>query len=605
MHKIILLLQSCFKLLNSKEKYKVILFSFLSFLGSILEMIALIGIMPFVTFILEPEIVTSHYIYSSIINITGEIKNDHLMFLFAGMSVFILIFSLLTNLIIKNRTRIFVVNCQNRLAKEIIKEIAKIKYSWFSSFNPSEKANHIKTDLAMWGNNGILKFIQMIGTCTLFLISTLIMIFITPLTGIIGIALVIFFSLFVVSLTRNQILKTSEKIRDNNAQSLLALIYFFSAIKEIKISNKENFFSDRFLKIFNQFGFNNAHLFFFQSLPSSLIIIFGQVAILLNAIALWYSGYSGGEIATQMSFVILLIARVVPNANRFIAELNSILAAKPHIESIFKQKDEIDKLRNENINKKNIKKIRWSDITFSNVFFSYKSNKKMILNNISFNLKKGKIYGFVGKSGEGKSTLIDLLMGILSPTTGSIRLDDTEFNDINIYHWWDQIGYVPQTPSIINGTLRQNIAFGLKNSEVNDKRVWKCLSLAQLDEFKYNLTDGLDTNLSEQGVNLSGGQVQRIAIARAFYNKPKILILDEATSAIDTINEKKLQATITKIKENTTIFLIAHRMSTIKICDEIIVLDKGKIDNIGNFNYLQKKSKIFTKLTWEFKNLNK
>lgn len=600
MHNIILLLQSCFKLLNSKEKYKIILFSSLSFLGSVLEMIALIGIMPFVSFIIEPKIVTSHYLYQVMINVTGVIKEDYLIIIFAIASVFILVFSLLVNLIIKNRTRIFVVNCQNRLAKNIMNDIAKLEYSWFLNVNSNEKANHIKTDLTMWGNNGILKFIQMIGTCSLFLMSTLIIIFLTPITGIIGIAFVILFSLFLVSITRNEILKTSMRIRDSNTQALSALIYFFSSIKEIKISKKDFFFSTRFLKIFNKFGFDNAHLFFFQTLPSVLIIILGQVAILLNAITLWYNGYSGPEIATQMSFVILLIARLVPNANRFMSEFNSILAAKPNIESIFTQKQQINNHIIEYKNKKNIKKNKWSVIKFSNVFFSYKSDKT-ILKNISLNLKKGKVYGFVGKSGEGKSTLIDLLMGILTPTTGSIRLDDTDFKDLDISHWWNQIGYVPQKPTILNGTLRQNIAYGLDKSEICDKLIWNCLKLAQLEEFKYNLPEGLDTNLNEQGINLSGGQLQRIAIARAFYNNPKILILDEATSAIDTINEKKLQATITKIKKKYTIFLIAHRISTIKICDEIIVINNGKVDSIGEFNYLRNKSKIFEKLTWELK----
>ena len=208
----------------------------------------------------------------------------------------------------------------------------------------------------------------------------------------------------------------------------------------------------------------------------------------------------------------------------------------------------------------------------------------------------------IGQSGSGKSTVIDLIIGLLRPTKGKILIDGTNVEKINNQDWLSQIGYVSQTPFIVDDTLRNNIAFGLKKELIDNELMLDCLQMSQLENFLKNKKLGLDTMLGESGSRISGGQRQRIAIARALYRNPKLLILDEATNAIDSVNERAFIKVLDKLHGKMTTIIIAHKMTSIKKCDEIIVLNEGTIIDIGNFKALKSRCKVFQNLLKEVKN---
>jgi ABC-type multidrug transport system fused ATPase/permease subunit len=216
-----------------------------------------------------------------------------------------------------------------------------------------------------------------------------------------------------------------------------------------------------------------------------------------------------------------------------------------------------------------LRKIIWS--------FFYDLNN-CIINCISIDIKKGQKIGIIGTSGAGKSTFVDLILGLHKPNEGTIKVDDLNILD-NLKGWQSILGYVPQIIFLSDDTLKSNIAFGVPNSEININDVLYALKLAQLEDFVSNLSDGIDTPVGERGVRLSGGQRQRIGIARALYRRPKLLVLDEATSALDTHTEREVMKSIYSLNDSITILIVAHRLSTLDGCENIIKLTNGKFTN--------------------------
>jgi len=207
-------------------------------------------------------------------------------------------------------------------------------------------------------------------------------------------------------------------------------------------------------------------------------------------------------------------------------------------------------------------------------------------------IKKGESVGFAGSTGAGKTTLADVILGLLKPNQGQILIDGRDIFD-NIASWNRMIGYIPQHIYLLDDSIQQNVVFGIPDSEVDEERIWSALSAAQLSDFVRNLPKGLSTMTGERGIRLSGGQRQRIGIARALYNQPPVLIMDEATSALDSLTESNFMQAIEYLKVSHTLIIIAHRLSTIQNCDKIVLMEDGRIKDIGSFEQLKNQYQLF------------
>lgn len=234
------------------------------------------------------------------------------------------------------------------------------------------------------------------------------------------------------------------------------------------------------------------------------------------------------------------------------------------------------------------------EVVFENVSYSYADSEENVLRDVSFKAKKGETIAIVGASGAGKSTILNLIIGFMQADKGNVLIDGNNINDIDLHAYREHIAVVPQNSILFGGTIRDNITYGL--SDVDDKELWSLIEASNLDELIKSLPDGLDTVIKEHGANLSGGQRQRISIARAFIRQPKILILDEATSALDTISEKKIQEATSRLTKDRTTFIVAHRLSTIRDADKIVVMEKGCLKEFGTYDELMEKKGAFYRL---------
>jgi ABC-type multidrug transport system fused ATPase/permease subunit len=236
-------------------------------------------------------------------------------------------------------------------------------------------------------------------------------------------------------------------------------------------------------------------------------------------------------------------------------------------------------------------------ISFKNIDFRYKNTHRNIINNQSITIEANTSIALVGPTGCGKTTFADILLGLLEPQAGKIYIDDVEINDSNRKNWQKNLGYVPQSIYLTDDTIRNNIAFGISPEKINEDSIVKAAQLANIHNFIMNeLENGYDTIIGERGIRLSGGQRQRIGIARAVYHDPSVLILDEATSALDTLTENAIMDAIKNIRYKKTIIMIAHRITTVKNCDIIYMMDKGTIVDSGEYNELYARNKAFRKI---------
>ena len=236
----------------------------------------------------------------------------------------------------------------------------------------------------------------------------------------------------------------------------------------------------------------------------------------------------------------------------------------------------------------------WKNIQINNVIFHYSPNTNPVLQDINAIIEKGKSYGIVGPTGAGKTTFVDIILGLIQATSGEVNINGDDLNLENSRIWQQQIGYVPQNPLITDDTLQANIAFGVADNQVNIDHVLNCIEMANIKDVLETIT--LSGSLGDNGNRLSGGQKQRVAIARALYNSPEILVMDEATSSLDSISERSIQLSLDNLKGKVTTITIAHRLSTIENCDTIYVIDNGKLIASGNYKTLVNDCMLFKEM---------
>ena len=349
----------------------------------------------------------------------------------------------------------------------------------------------------------------------------------------------------------------------------------FSSIKEIKILGKtknfiENFYSDTekqvaIIRKEKLMGF--VPRFSFEILFVSSIFL---ILIILNL-----QNKSNTQLIPLLALFAAAGLRLMPSVTKIANNIQNLIKMSPFIDIIF---DDYKKFltANNTYDKKNFSTFD-KKIEFKNVDFSFGTKTKKILKNISFNIFHGDLIGLTGISGSGKTSLADLIMGLIQPTKGSIEIDGQPLDNFNVRTWQDKVGYVPQNINITNDTIKNNVAFGIKGSDIDEYKVKKAIEKAELQDFILESPDGLNTIVGEGGKSISGGQKQRIGIARALYHNPKILILDESTSSLDNKTENNILDTIKKLKKKITTIIISHNKNTLKDTDYIFQIQNGSI----------------------------
>jgi len=588
-----------YSLLNKKEKKRLKINIFISFMAGIFEILSVTTFYPLVSIIIEPGIIEKNIFIKNIWENIGRPDQNNFVLIISIFILIILVFSVFLNLISQILATRSASSAQERLSKDFYKNLINAHYKWHLINNPNIIRNIFLTNLNLW-NKSIIRIIPSIsGQISAILIAFISLIIATPNLGFILLLISGTILYFMLKFIRKKSSKLMIRVKEKEELINIFLTETISGIKDIKISSNENNFIKLFYNINHIIIKNYAAASNWNLLPSYLVILFGQISILITATSLFIIGIKGGELAAIMAVIILVFSRVIPLLNRLGTSLNNIANLNSWIEKIYITNENLKSASEKsNLSFDNkIEKVKWEKVTFDSVKFSYPNSKKIIFNNLNFEIKKGFHYAFIGASGAGKSTAIDLFLGLLQPENGKILVDQTNLKNIDSRKWKKNINYVPQNPLISNMSLRENIAFGVPIELIDDKKVINCLEKTHLIEVLESLDEGIYTNLGNDGINLSGGQKQRVAIARALYNISDILILDEATSALDTDTEKIIKKTIKNLKNKVTIISISHRLSTIKDCDFIFYLENGKIVCFDSFKNFKMKSGLFKELS--------
>jgi len=433
--------------------------------------------------------------------------------------------------------------------------------------------------------------------CTIFLMSTLKILsdilivavllisvsVVEPVISFLVIVAVGVCAYFIFTFIRKRLDKIAEKYKKYNVFINRQMHKSIHGIKDIKVYGREHLFTDDFHDlVYSEARLQAVQPVFTQS-PSLILEFVGIFLISLSVCLMYfYMEASSAKTTGTVALFAVVAWRILPAISRIMQSISQVRTAIPFVITF------LDYLTQTGFFKSDIEppsKIITDfnfqkDIRFENVSFMYSGAKKHALTSMDFEILKGSTTGIIGVSGAGKSTLVDILIGLLSSTSGKVKIDDKVLDEEQKRAWMCKIGYVSQAPYICVGTLAENVAFGYQDSKIDKERVLECCKMAAMDDFLWDLPNGMDTPIGERGIKLSGGQRQRVAIARALYHYPELMIFDEATSSLDSGSEKAIQKTIYSFKGKQTLIIIAHRLATVNDCDYIIWLENGKIRTI-------------------------
>ncbi|OIN84816.1 ABC transporter ATP-binding protein [Francisella sp. TX07-6608] len=553
-----------FGILDTTQKKRFFLYLFLLFLGSTSSMLGVGAVIPFVSALINPK-------YFDNIVILRSFSNFQIIF----VSIVLLILAFW----IKNIIGVILFWFQTKFLNSIVLDIQKKLFRLYILMDYESHLTRSTPTLIRNINSetnqlssGIINPLGILMTdlfSCVFIVALLLYInflfsFFTLL--ILGV------SLFIFMLKIKGILDKYGKQRAEAWKSMTqTTMNGLSGIKEIKLYNKEKVFMSEFdekaAMLNRSMQFNQI----FQILPRFFIEAIAITFVLVTLLVLIVFGESINSIFILLSVFGVAATQLLPALNRIMQAVTNIKYSIPALKVIY---EELSKYQNYSDSIENSHQLDISfekNIRLENISYSYPDGTQA-LKNISLTIEKGKKTAFIGPSGSGKSTLVDLLMGFYTAQSGSFYIDDKQINNTSIVQ--RLFAYIPQQIILYDTSIKQNIAFGEPMTLIDEAKVWKCLKMAQLDDFVSNLNKGLDTFVGENGVRLSGGQRQRLGIARALYQNPQILVMDEATSALDNETEKEVTNVIKELKD-ITIITIAHRLSTIEGYDKIYTLNNG------------------------------
>lgn len=582
-------------LLSKAERKETLILLVMILIMSLLDVAGVASILPFITILGSPELVETNPVLSWAYNYFGFNTRSEFFFFLGGLVFITLIISLAWKTATQYKLLSFVFMREHSIGVRMFEGYLNQPYSWFLDRNSSELGKNLLSELRELLSKMLLPSINVISQGAVSLLM-LIMLLIVDYKLALTVAAVLGLFYGTIYKAISKLLTRMGSLRyDSNRERFKVATESLFAIKEVKISGVEELYIERFNSSAKEFAKNEARLKTITALPRYALeaIAFGGMVLVLLSVLDDKNGVS------QVLPIVALYAfagyRLLPAMQALYSNLTSLRFSETIINELYKEIAGLEKVDK----KKDKKNISFSDkITLNNISFNYPGVNNSVLNDISLNIPVNSMVGFVGLTGSGKTTLIDIILGLLQPQKGSLMADGVEITSNNVVNWQRNLGYVPQQISLIDASLAENIAFGAKKDEINMDTVQNVSRIACLHDFvNNNLQDGYNTAIGERGVKLSGGQRQRVGIARALYYNPSILVLDEATSALDNTTERFVMDSIKKLGQEITIIIIAHRLSTIRECDVIYHLDKGNIISNGTYKELLDSDKKFFEMT--------
>jgi len=555
-----------------------------------LETLGIGMIVPFVGIITNPNMIQEqaslHYIFNLLNFQTTTafiiFSVVLLLVIFVGKNIYLLFFNYAQFRLILNQ--------QVKLSSTLFKSYLTKPYAFHLQRNTSELLRNINGEVANVFQGIIMASFQLITEILVILCILCLLVITAPIATIVASVLLAVSVIIFFTFLRKKISALGKEQQRVGATTIKWVNQGLGASKEVKVSGKENFFIKSYTAQ-NQIRANNSRFMkMLEVAPRVFIETILVFIILITMLIIVFQGNSMTQLVSTMALFAMAAFRLMPSITRVVSLITTIRYNQPALSVIYDDLFSDGKKHSKDISNRAIdgvintgERLFNDSIQLKNVSFRYPEQIHHALRDINLTIPIGKSVAFIGESGAGKTTLVDLILGLFEPEYGDVYVDGKKLKDQKKL-WQQKIGYIPQSIFLSDDSIRANVAFGIDSELVDDTEVWRALEQAQLKSFVQALPDQLNTSVGENGVRISGGQRQRIGIARALYHNPEILFMDEATSALDNETEKEIMKAIDGLKGDKTLIIIAHRLSTIKNCDIVFELSHGKITSIHNEN---------------------
>lgn len=560
---------------SGREKRRLALLLFIIIVGSFLELMGVTIFMPFIEIIMDENAVQNNEMLLRVYDFLDFDSRETFLASIAGCIIFIYIFKNVFIALEKNAIYKFSYNIQRRISTKLLSAYMSEPYTFHLNKNVAVLQRSMQEDTDLFAK-GIIHAMEAMAEvvvciaigCYLYVVSRSITIIIV---GLLVVCLAVF--MYISKKYSSAIGRQSQAYKGNIYKWMNQAI---GGIKEIKVLNREDYFIERYDAYFAKYvrGLRINRLI--GVLPKYVIETVCMTGLILAVIFKLFWGQNDMEtFIPQLAVFAVAAFRLLPSVGKINEHMSATLYSAPSLDLIYHDLKEVEELPPRKQNELESWKFQ-NTLKVKNVSYHYPDAEENVIERASFQIEKGSSIAFVGASGAGKTTMVDIILGLLVPQMGKITADGMDIEK-NIGLWQKEIGYIPQTIYLSDDTIRNNIAFGIPEDQIDEEAIEDALHKAQLFDFVDSLPNGLDTVVGDRGVRLSGGQRQRIGIARALYHDPEILILDEATSALDNETETSVMEAIDSLKGLKTMMIIAHRLTTIRNVDVIYEVVDGKV----------------------------
>jgi ATP-binding cassette, subfamily B, bacterial PglK len=595
------LLKNAKILFDPREIRKIFLLLIGMIIMAVLEVVGIASVIPFISIVSDPKVIHSNE-YLSFFYQYFSFSQDYKFLIATGVFLFtILILSNAFKLFMSWNLISFTTNSTHVISARLLKLYLTQPYEFFLIRNTSDLSKNILSEVDRAIAGVVMPIMESISKIFIITFILLGLIIVDPVLAITTSLILGIVYLFIYVIVRNRLYRIGNSSTIAISECFKATNEAMLGIKELKLYGVDDkFYKKFFIPSAKQAKYKakSSIISIFPSFALETIAFGGIVLIIIFMIG---KNQTVGQVIPLLSLYALAGYRLLPALQALYRGLTNSRFNLPAFNILI---NDIVIASNEDYDRYIVDDTTpfKDNLRFNNVTYTYPESKTNVITNINFSIQSNTTVGFVGSSGAGKTTIIDILMGLLIPSDGQIEVDGSKLTSDNINNWQRNIGYVPQEIHLMDASIEENIAFSNDEFEIDRQQVIKVSKIADLHSFIEDLPNQYETNIGERGVKLSGGQRQRIGIARALYRDPSILVLDEATSSLDTITEQSVLNAINKLNHQKTIVIIAHRLSSLKCCDIIYMIDQGIVADKGNYDSLISQNNKFRKMAKSFRN---
>ena len=596
--KMLKIIKDLFKLLTLNQRKRFYFLQILVIIMAIFEIISVGLIVNFMSLVGDVSLLEQTGFMAQIYKASGISSEPQFLFL-TGISILIfLVISTIISMITTWRLAMFAQRTGTELADRLYSHFLNQSWLFHASGSSAILTKKITVECARVTGGILLPLMYMNAKIALVTLLSLSIFLYDPTIALIGISVFGISYFFIFKGVRNFLNRNGEVISEVSAQRFTLMNEGFGGIKDVLLLGRDYDFINRFNRSGRRLAYSMGMNIAISASPRYFVelIAFGSMISLVLYLIASYEG-NLGMILPVLSVYAVGGVKLLPAFQQIYTEIAAVKANIPAFYSIR------DDLQNSFEEKKVLTEANQvvldfkKNISLEEITFNYPGIEEPTLKELNMSIPVNSVTGIVGPSGSGKSTLIDILLGLIHPQKGQLRVDGNIINDENRRSWQNTFGFVAQSIFLSEGTIAENVAFGIPVDKIDFKQVEKALNLAHLSELVKSLKNGIHSKVGERGVQLSGGQRQRIGIARALYHEAEVLVLDEATSSLDGITEKMIMEAINEFSGKKTIILIAHRLKTVQKCDQIFFIDNGQVVDKGTYEELIKTNEQFKKMT--------